>query len=310
MKKEVELAIIGAGIAGVSAAVYAKRCNLNFSLFESGLIGGQLSLMEDIDNYIGLGTGVKGPELARKLDTTLADLEIKITAENIQRVEVKDKNILLHSANSIYSARGAIIATGASFRRLGLKGEAEFSGKGVSYCAVCDGFFFKGKDIAVVGGGNTAVEEALYLSNIARKVILIHRRCELRALDYLREKIQTRHNIEVVFNSVIKQIEGDRVLKTLTLENVQSHKLTQVAIDGLFVAIGAEPNTRIFREITAQDENGFIITDETMQTRSEFIWAAGDCRRRPLRQLITAAAEGAIASISAYRYLRGGYLNA
>lgn len=309
MRKEIELAIIGAGIAGVAAAVYAKRSGLEFFLFEAKGLGGQLLLMEDIDNYIGLKAGTKGRELAENLIEALKDLAIDITNEEISKVELEEKKVILHTSEHVYSAKGVIIATGANFAKLGFKGEAKFLGKGVSYCAVCDGFFFKGKDVVIVGGGNTAVEEALYLAEITNKVTLIHRRNELRAMEYLKKQLLAKDNIEVIFDSVVKEARGDNFLKEVIIESVGNRKSQALAAAGLFVAIGIKPHTEIFKDVVSREEKGFIVTDEEMQSSIAFIWACGDCRKRPLKQLITAASEGAIAALSAYKYLRGHYIS-
>lgn len=309
MRKEIELAIIGAGIAGVAAAVYAKRSGLEFLLFEAKGLGGQLLLMENIDNYIGLKAGTKGRELAENLIEALKDLAIDITNEEISKVELEEKKVILHTSEHVYSAKGTIIATGANFAKLGFKGEAKFLGKGVSYCAVCDGFFFKGKDVVIVGGGNTAVEEALYLAEITNKVTLIHRRNELRAMEYLKKQLLAKDNIEVIFESVVKEARGDNFLKEVIIESVGNRKSQALAAAGLFVAIGIKPHTEIFKDVVSREEKGFIVTDEEMQSSVAFVWACGDCRKRPLKQLITAASEGAIAALSAYKYLRGHYIS-
>jgi len=309
MREKTELAIIGAGIAGVAASVYARRCGLDFCLFEPQAVGGQLLFMENIDNYIGLKVGTKGRDLANTLSKTLSDLEIEVINREITTVEIKGKSINLSTADSTLSAKTAIIATGASFKKLGVKGEDNFLGKGVSYCAVCDGFFFKGKDIAVIGGGNSAVEEALYLSDIVNKVTLIHRRDELRALNYLQKRLFKKANVKVLFDSVVKEVKGKNFLKELVVENTKNNQTHNIAVDGLFVAIGIKPNTDLFNNIVERDKAGFILCDEYLQSSCEFIWAAGDCRKRPLRQLITAASDGTIAAISAYKYLRGRYIS-
>lgn len=308
MSKDIDLAIIGAGIAGVSSAIYAKRAGLDFLLFETQNIGGQLMFMETIDNYVGLGQGVKGSVLAARLEKNLQDLGIEVKQEDILKVESAGE-IVLTSSEARYKAKSLIIAAGSSFKKLGIEKEEEFTGRGVSYCAVCDGFFFKGKDVCVVGGGNSAVEEALYLSNIARKVYLIHRREQLRALDYLRQQAVKKENIEIVYNSVVHQIKGGKVLDQVILENVQSKELSSISVQGLFVAVGVFPNTSIFKDVVSLDESGFIVTDEYMRSSNFAIWACGDCRRRPLRQLITAASEGAIAAVSAYKFLKGQYIS-
>ncbi len=308
MKKEIELAIIGAGIAGVAAAVYAKRAGLEFSIFEAKGVGGQLLLMEGIDNYIGLKTGTNGRELAQNLAKTLEELKIDITSQEISKVELEGERVILHTSECVYSAKGVIIATGANFAKLGFEGEVEFLGKGVSYCAVCDGFFFKGKDLVVVGGGNTAVEEALYLAEIAKKVTLVHRRNELRAMEYLKKQLLARDNIQVVFDSVVEEAKGDNFLKEVVIKRTKDGKSQTLFAAGLFVAIGIQPNTGMFKDIVSQ-EKGFVATNEEMQSSVDFIWACGDCRRRPLKQLITAASEGAIAALSAYKYFKGHYIS-
>ena len=307
--KEFELAIIGAGIAGVSAAVYAKRSGLNFVLFEEKAVGGQLLFMENIDNYVGIDLGSKGRELAKSLNKALTDLAIPITKEGLIKVDIQGKDIHLDTGQNNYLVNAVIVATGASFRKLGVEGEAKFLGKGVSYCAVCDGFFFKGKDVVVVGGGNSAAEEALYLSEIANRVTLIHRRDKLRALEYLQKDLFAKDNIDVVFDSVVKEVKGQDSVNEIIIENAKSGEHKSLPLSGVFVAIGINPNTMILNDIVACNESGFIITNEQMKTSADCIWACGDCRRRPLRQLITAASEGAIAAIGTYKYLRGHYIS-
>ena len=307
MEIKIELVIIGAGIGGVSAAVYAKRSGLDFIIFEPNAVGGQLLLMENIDNYVGLPLGTKGTDLAETLTNTLKDLDINIIKEEVIDFSIENNIVQLKTNNNLYIAKSIIIATGASFKKLNVKGEDVFSGKGVSYCAVCDGFFFRGKKVAVVGGGNTAVEEALYLSEIADKVVLIHRRDELRALDYLKNELFEKSNIEVMFNSNISEIKGNDLLEELVVQNSLTGETQSVQLQGLFVAVGIEPNTKIV--IVNKDEGGFIITDEQMRTNIKTVWACGDCRKRPLKQLITAASEGAIAAIGVYKYLKGHYIS-
>ena len=309
MKKEIELAIVGAGIAGVGAAIYAKRSGLDFAIFEAKAVGGQLLFMEGIDNYVGLGLGTKGRDLAGDLSKTLTELEVNVLTEEIINLEIKENLVELHTKDNIYLAKAVIIATGASFKKLDVEGEARLNGRGVSYCAVCDGFFFKGKDVAVIGGGNAAVEEALYLAEIANKVTLIHRRDELRALNYLQKDLFARDNVEVLFESVVQQINGSERISDVLVQNVKTGQVKAVALHGVFVAIGVNPNTKLVSTAVSLDEAGFIVTDEQMQASCAFIWACGDCRKRPLRQLITAASEGAIAAIGAYRFLKGHYIS-
>ena len=306
-----KVAVLGAGIAGVSAAVYLKRAGLDFTLFEPKAVGGQLLFIDQVDNYVGLPLRTKGRELAKNLSDTLAQLNIKVAGEEIEAIKVtKDNKIEIDYSSGKASFDGLICASGAAFKTLGIKGESEFLGRGVSYCAICDGYFFKGKEVAVVGGGNTAVEEALYLSNIAKKVYLVHRRDGLRAMDYLQQEVRVQKNIELVFDHVVEEITGDNLVGALTVKNIKDNRVRQIKLNGVFVAIGVKPATDLLKGVINLDENGFILTDEEMKTSCDFIWACGDCRKRPLRQLITAAAEGAIASISACRHLKGSYISA
>ncbi len=309
MKDPKDLIIVGAGIAGVSAAVYAKRSGLDFLIFEPGLVGGQLQSMQHIDNYVGVGLGAKASQMVERLDQTISDLKIDLIKEKITKISKDGKFLKLDAENNNYKTKALIVATGASFRKLGLKREKDFIGKGISYCAVCDGFFFKGKEVAVVGGGNSAVEEALYLSEIAKKVILIHRRDKLRALDYLQKQLKAKDNLEIIYNSVVVEPKGKELLEGVVVEDLLTKNRKTLSLQGLFVAIGINPATELFKDLVSQDSQGFIITDEEMKTSHDSIWACGDCRRRPLRQLITAASEGAIASLSAYKYLKGHYIS-
>lgn len=309
MNSEFELGIIGCGIAGVAAAVYAKRAGLKPVIFEVNTVGGQLLFMESVDNYIGLPLGTKGQELAVNLRNTLENLDLQIINKVVTAVKISENKIDLQTEESVFSVKALIISSGAQFKKLGLKNEDIFLGKGISYCAVCDGFFFKDKQVAVVGGGNSAVEEALYLSEIASKVFLIHRRDQLRALDYLQKELFSRKNIEVLFNSQISKIKGKDFLESLVIKNTKSNQEENLSLQGLFIAIGIKPNTDLYKDVISLDENGFILTDENMRTSSENIWACGDCRKRPLRQLITAASDGAIAAISAYKHIKGHYIS-
>ena len=309
MKNIKELIIVGAGIAGVSAAVYAKRSGLDFLIFEPSAVGGQLLSMQAIDNYVGLGLEAKASQMAENLAQTLKDLDIHPVNEKVAKISHQDEILNIDTDKGIYQAKVVIAATGASFTRLGLEQEAEFTGKGISYCAVCDGFFFKGKDVAVVGGGNTAVEEALYLSQIARKVTLVHRRDKLRALEYLQKQLLAKDNVEIIYNSVVVKPQGQQFLESVLIEDVLTKKQRRLDLNGLFIAIGISPATEVFKELVSLDDKGFIITDEEMKSSLDLIWACGDCRRRPLKQLITAASEGAVAAISVYKYLKGYYIS-
>jgi len=306
--RECELAIIGGGIAGLSCAIYAKRSGLNPVLFERSVLGGQLLFVNKVDNYPGLDLNSDGSKLTEVLSRTVKELGVEIIQNGIDKVSVKD-NLILESGQDVFKAQGVVIATGASFRKIGVKGEDELSGKGVSWCAVCDGFFFKNKKVAVIGGGNTAVEEAIYLSGICEKVYLIHRRDELRALGYLQKELLSKNNVEVIWNNKVKEISGNDFVESVTLEGTVDKKETKISLSGVFIAIGIEPCTDLFKGIVNIDESSFITTNEEMQTSQDKIWACGDCRKRPLRQLITAASEGAIAALSAYKKMRNSYIS-
>jgi len=304
-----ECAIVGAGIAGVAAAVYAKRSGLDFLLFNKGLFGGQLMYVGKVDNYPGLPPESQGQAISQNLTSTLQNLDIRVNSGAIDSVEAKDKELVFCSGEKTFSARTMIVASGASMRTLGIPGEKELTGKGVSYCAVCDGFFFRNKTVAVVGGGNTAVEEAVYLSGLCKKVYLIHRRDKLRALDYLQQELFARDNVEVIWDTTVTEVRGDPFVRSVGLAGQEGKDAGDLEIQGLFVAIGIGPNTEFVRGCLDCDRGGFIITDGEMRTSRENIFACGDCRKRPLRQLITAAGEGAVAAISAYRYLKGNYIS-
>jgi len=304
-----KVAVIGAGVAGVSAAIYLKRSGLDFDIFEARAVGGQLLFVEQVDNYAGIPAGVKGRDMAIALSGSLNELGVKPVHEEVEAVFLGNDLVSIRVGGKGFDYSGLIVATGASFKTLGAKGEHEFSGRGVSYCAICDGFFFKGKDVAVVGGGNTAVEEALYLSNIARKVYLIHRRDTFRAMEYLQKEIHHKANIEIVLDSVIDEISGRDALEKIIIKNLKTSVHRAIELSAVFVAIGVIPSTSILKDVVNMDDGGFILTDEEMKTSSDIIWACGDCRKRPLRQLVTAASEGAVAAISAYRRLKGGYIS-
>ena len=307
--KELELAIVGGGIAGMSCAVYAKRAGLNPVIFEKGALGGQLMYINRIDNYPAVKPGSTGAEFLNVLSSSAKELNIEVKEEAVTKIAAEGNRVIFSSDDREYSAGSLVVASGASFRKLGVEGEDKFAGRGVSWCAVCDGYFFKGKEVAIVGGGNTAVEDAIYLSSVCSKVYLIHRRDKLRALDYLQKELFDRSNIEIIWNSVIRKISGDNFVKEVEIENTIDNKKSVLETSALFVAVGIKPNTDICGGIIDMDSGGFIITDEYMKTSCDYIYACGDCRKRPLRQLITAASEGAIAALSAYRYLKNSYVS-
>ena len=306
--EKIELGIIGGGIAGISCALYAKRSGITPVIFEKSSLGGQLMFIDRIDNYPGLKLGTKGSELLKALTAAVNGLGIEVK-EEAGKISLEDNRIVVSIQGNSYFLSSLVIASGASFGKLGIEGEKDFSGRGVSWCAVCDGYFFKNKEVVVIGGGNTAAEEAIYLSSICKKVYLIHRRDKLRALDYLQKEILEKDNLEVFYNTTVKQIKGKEFVEEIVLGNVVDKKESAFSVSGVFIATGIKPNTDIVKDIIDIDDGGFIITDAAMKTSVDSIYSCGDCRKRQLRQLITAASEGAIAALSAYRYLKGGYIS-
>ena len=294
--------IVGSGAAGLSAAVYAKRAALDFAVIEKEYLGtGQIAESERVDNYLGL-YGESGYELGEKfrahaeaLGTTFIEGEVtEIIPENGgYRVVISDGNS--------FAAKTVVYAAGASHRRLDIKGEAEFSGRGVSYCAVCDGAFYKDKDAAVIGGGDTALGDALYLSKLARKVYLVHRRDTFRANKALQEQVLSKDNIETVLNAVPVEITGEKLVNGLRVNQSGTEKI--LSVNGVFAAVGTVPDSGVLKGIADMDGNGYIIAGEDCVTSAKGIFAAGDVRTKALRQVITAAADGANSILSVEKYL-------
>lgn len=295
--------IIGAGISGITAAIYAKRGGLNFSIFEKGLLGGQLNYIEKVDNFPTVNINTEAREVIALLKNQIEALGIEVVYKEVTSLRRKGDYFEVFSEGEKVESQTLIIATGASPRSLNLNREKELRGKGVSYCAICDGFFFRGKVVGVVGGGNTAVEEALYLSKLAKKVYLIHRRDKLRAFNYLAKEALSCPNIEVIWDSVVSELLGEERLEGVVLNNLKDKSFKELKLEGLFIAIGYLPNTRLVKGLVEQDEEGFIKVGPDLSTSCPGIFSSGDCTQKNLRQLITAASEGATAAISCLSYL-------
>jgi len=293
MEEILDVVIIGAGPAGMSAAVYAKRAGLSLALLEKNYVnGGQIINTADVDNYLGI-PGVSGFELGDKMrehcekmgiSTTVAEVTA-ITGDEIKEISLADGSTL--------KARNIVIATGARHRTLGVSGEDTFTGTGVSYCATCDGAFFKGKTVAVIGGGDTAVEDATYLARLCEKVYIVHRRDAFRAAKTLVDKLLSNPNVEFVKNAVVSKVNGSDKVESLTLKDVTDNHEYDLPVDGVFVAVGILPNTESFKGLVDMNEGGYIIASENCKTSDPHIFACGDVRTKPLRQVITAAADGA-----------------
>ena len=303
-EKIFDLIILGGGPAGLNAALYAKRGGIDVAIIDTSSVGGQPVNYLEIENYLGFPT-IQGWELAEKFEQHIDKFNIqKFQNEEIQNVDLISTIKTVQTLKNKYLAKTIIIATGASPKKLGIRGEDEYIGKGVSYCAVCDGAFYKNKTVVVIGGGNAAVEEGIYLTKFAEKVYIMHRRDELRADKIIQERAFDNEKIEFIFDSVPLEIVGDdKKVNLIQYKNVKTGEIKTLNVDGVFPYIGFSPNTEFFNAQLVQDEFGFIRVDENMRTSEVGVFAAGDVRRTPLRQVITAVADGAVAGMSAVKYL-------
>lgn len=301
-----ELVIIGGGPAGLTAGIYACRAKLDVVLVEKGLPGGQAATTHWVDNFPGFPEGVSGPELMSRMEDQARRLGLEIIQGEVTALDPHGEEIgLTLEGGQTLASRAVIIATGAAPRQLGVPGEDRLRGRGVSYCATCDGAFFAGKKVAVVGGGDTAITEALFLTRFATQVTVIHRREELRATPVLREEAMAHSRLSFLWNTEVVAIEGEQKVQTLRLRNRRTGEEQQLPVDGVFIAVGLVPNTAFLRGVVALDDGGYVITDEQRQTSVRGVFAAGDVRQTPLRQIITAAADGALSAVGAERYLAG-----
>lgn len=304
-----DLIILGAGPAGLSAGLYAGRAKLNCLIIEKAVPGGQISSTSFVENYPGSMEDPTGMALAERMREQASEY-CKILSANVTKVELEGKVKKIHTKDgSIYEAKAVIIATGASHRNLDVKGEKEFASRGVSYCATCDGPFFTDLDIFVVGGGDSALEEALHLTKFAKSVTIIHRRDSFRASKIVIDKCENNEKIKFQYDSVIKEIKGDNQAKSIIIENVKTGEEKELKSDdnqpiGVFIFIGYLPQTDIFQGLIEM-ENGYIKTDEDMKTNLEGVFAVGDTRVKKVRQMVTATSDGCIAAVIANRYLEG-----
>lgn len=294
-----DIIIIGAGPAGLTAAIYALRAGKSVLLLEAKAYGGQIVNTPDIENYPGL-KHVSGFEYATTLYEQASAFGAELKYESAVSIEDKgDTKIVSTDSGEKYECSAVIIATGAKNRHIGIEKEEELTGRGVSYCATCDGAFFRGKDVAVYGGGNTALSDALFLSNYCRTVYIIHRRDRFRGSDADVLKVKAKENIRFVLDSVVESLKGDNVLSAVTVKNVKTGELKDIEVNGLFVAIGQEPDNKAFENVAELDEKGYILSPESCRTKTKGIYTAGDCRVKEVRQLTTAAADGAVAALAA-----------
>ena len=303
MDKIYDVLIIGGGPAGYTAAMYAARAGLDTLLTERYIAGGQMTQTSQIDNYPGFEAGIEGYELGYKMQQGAERFGAQTVRTNVLAADLSGDIKKIETDSGILSSRSVIIATGAAHRHLGIANEEKLIGKGVGYCAACDGMFYKGKTVAVVGGGNSAAADALLLSKICKKVFLIHRRDTLRAEKFYHKPLTNADNIEFVLNSTVSDIISDKTVTGLKIRSTADGKESEIACDGIFISIGRTPQTELFDKQLDLDKNGYIIADESTRTSVNGVFAAGDVRTKALRQVVTAAADGAAAAHFAEEYL-------
>jgi len=301
-----DVIILGSGPAGVTAAIYTCRENLKTLVIAGSQPGGQLILTTDVENYPGFPEPIPGPELMDRMKAQAERLGAEFINGEATSVEFSKRPFKVKVQDQTFEARSIIVATGAFAKTLGLASEAKLRGKGVSYCATCDGYFYKDRSVAVVGGGDTAVEEALFLTRLARKVFLVHRREVLRASEILQEKAFENKKIAFIWNSTVEEILGDGQVRGLRLRNVKSGNLSEIECDGVFIAVGYQPNTAIFKGQIELDEGGFVETRNETETNIKGVFAAGDVCDPKYRQAVTAAGSGCKAAIDVGRFLKSG----
>ena len=298
-----DMIIIGGGPAGYTAALYAARAGLDTVVFERLSAGGQMALTGDVENYPGFDEGIDGFTLGEKMRLCAERFGAVTKYEEVSDVDFSQKIKMVKTANNIYHSKTVVIATGANPRKLGIKDEDVLTGRGVHYCAHCDGMFYKGKTVVVVGGGNSAAADAIYLSRLVLKVYMIHRRDKLRATKIYQDTLIKTENIEIIWNSTVEQLIWDTKIRGVKVKNATDGDIREIPCDGVFVSIGRIPATAFLKGTVAIDENGYIIADETTRTNVDGVYAVGDVRTKSLRQIVTAVSDGAVAVHYAEEYL-------
>jgi thioredoxin reductase (NADPH) len=298
-----ELVIIGGGPAGLTAGIYAARASMDTVLLERGVPGGLVISTHFIENYPGFGEGISGPELMEQMEKQARRFGLDILSANVEGIDILDKEFSIKTGQGEIITEAIIVASGVQPQLLGVKGEKELTGRGVSYCATCDGAFFRGKTIAVVGGGDAAIEEAIFLTRFTEKIYVIHRRGELRATKILQHRAFETPKIVFVWHSVVDEIIGNKTVEGVTVRDVRDNSTSIINVNGVFIYVGNRPNSSLLKDIAKINDKGFIITDENMMTSQQGIFAAGDVRQKLLRQVVTAVADGAVAAFAAEKYL-------
>ena len=300
-----DLIIIGSGPAGLSAAVYGKRAGLNLLVLEKNpMSGGQVLNTYEVDNYLGM-PGINGFDMGMQFRQHADNLGVEFREAEVSAIEDKGDRKIVRTDQEEIETKAVILATGAVHAHLGVPGEEELSGMGVSYCATCDGAFFKGRTVAVVGGGDVALEDAIYLARTCEKVYLIHRRDELRGAAVLQEELKELPNVEILYSHVVEEILGEDAVEGLRIRNLKTEETSKLLVAGVFVAVGIRPGTELVRELTACDEGGYVLAGEDCATQMPGLYAAGDVRKKPIRQIVTAVSDGANAAVAAGVYCRG-----
>ena len=299
-----DIGIIGGGTAGMTAAIYGQRAGKKTIIIEGGVIGGQITSSPNVENYPGIAS-VSGSEFSMNLLDQAVKLGAETAMDQVTGIREEDGVKIIETAGKEYPCRSVILATGVTHRHLGIPNEERLTGAGVSYCATCDGMFFRGRDVAVIGGGSTALQDAEFLSNYCRKVYLIHRRDEFRGEDSIVKRLQGKENVEFILSAAVKEIIGDQAVERLIVNSKKSGKEFKLDVSGVFIAVGQIPKNEIFADVVKLDADGFILAAEDCITSRPGIFAAGDCRTKEVRQLTTAAADGAVAALAACKYIAG-----
>ncbi|MBS3948792.1 MAG: thioredoxin-disulfide reductase [Dethiobacter sp.] len=302
-EKVYDMLVLGAGPAGLTAAIYAARSRLSVLVIEQMLSGGQIATTEKVENYPGFPEGIGGLEFGQRLEEQARNFGTEMVLAMVEKVSLKGELKEVQTTEGTFRGLTLLIATGTRARPLGVPGEQELKGRGVSYCVTCDGSFFQDKKVLVAGGGDSALEEALVLTKFAAKVYIVHRRSELRAIRILQDRVQKNDKIEVIYNTIVKEISGRERVESATLHDVVDGKTWDVAVDGIFLYVGLIPNTDYLNGDLKKNEQGYLITSDAMETSLPGVFAAGDVREKGLRQVVTAVADGAIAAISAVKYV-------